>query len=345
MKRTGLLGVLCVAVVLASGCGRSTPEQPLNAGGSSFVNPLMQKWALMYQKDTPVAVKYKSIGSGMGIELMTNKTLDFGCSDAPMTDDELKKARAVGGEVLHIPLVIGAVVPAYNLPGIQHQVRFTGPLLADIFLGKITKWNDPRLQEIQEAVVTLPDKDIQVVHRVDGSGTTYVLTEYLSKVSPEWKKAKFGFATTVKFPTGIARPGNEGVTEEIHRLPGALGYIELTYAIQSEVQFGTVQNRAGSFISPGYFSINKAVESALTEIPEDLRYSLTDAPGELSYPITGSVFALVYESPPHNGKYIVEFLRWATHEGQKYAEELDYGPLPSSLVERVEQKLKRIRVN
>jgi len=316
--------------------------QQLSAGGSTFVTPLMTRWASEYEKAKGVKIQYQSVGSGEGIRQMIARSVDFGCSDAPMDEQDVLNARKVGGEVVHIPLIMGAVVPAYKLPDVEHPVRFTGPLLADIFLGKITKWNDPQLLAIQEKAVQLPDLDIKLAHRADGSGTTSIFTEYLSKTSPEWRD-KIGTNTAVKFPTGVARQGNEGVTEYIQQTSGALGYIELAYVFKTGIQFGAVKNKAGKFIQGGLFTITEAVENALSTIPDDLRYSIVDAAGEQSYPISGTTWALVYVKPPAKGKAIVDFLRWATHEGQKFADELDYAPLPPALVDRVDKKLKTIQ--
>jgi phosphate transport system substrate-binding protein len=334
------------AIVLAlASCGDGgKQEQRLNAGGSSFVYPMMSKWASQYQKTQGVQVNYQSIGSGGGIQQMIAKTLDFGCTDAPMNEEQLKKAQESGGEVVHIPLVMGAVVPIYNLQGINQPLRFTGPVLADIYLEKIKKWNDPELAQLNPGV-ELPDQDILTVHRSDGSGTTYIWVDYLSKVSPvEWK-TRVGVATSVNWPGGVAAKGNEGVAGKVSQSPGAIGYVELIYALQNKISFGVVQNQEGIFVTPSLESVTAAAQGALTHIPDDLRYSLTNAPGKDSYPISGTVWAVLYINQPRaKGEAVVRFLRWVTHEGQEYAKDLDYARLPGELVGRLEKKLDQVRL-
>jgi phosphate ABC transporter phosphate-binding protein len=335
MKQNAITVILCftAAVVGCSGCGSGKPR--LNGAGSTFVFPMMSKWAAEYDKARGVEVNYQSIGSGGGIQQMTAKTADFGCTDGPMNEEQLHKAKETGGDVLHIPVVMGAVVPAYNLEEVSQPLLFSGPLLADIFLGKIKKWNDKAIQELNSGV-TLPDKDIGVVHRSDGSGTTYVWVDYLAKVSPEWKK-KVGVATSVDWPVGEGAKGNEGVSGRVKGAPGAIGYIELTYALQNNIKFGSVKNKEGAPIKAALKSVSAAAANALKEIPEDLRYSITDAGGKDSYPISGTVWAVIYVDQPHGkGQQVVDFLRWTTHEGQQFCEDLSYTKLPPGLVERVE---------
>jgi phosphate transport system substrate-binding protein len=277
---------------------------------------MMSKWAAEYKKAKGIEVNYQSIGSGGGIQQMTAQTFDFGCSDGPMNEEQLKKAVEVNGEVLHIPMVMGAVVPAYNL-GLKETVRFSGPVLADIYLGKIKKWNDPALQALNPGVA-LPDLDIVVVHRADGSGTTYIWVDYLAKVSTAWK-TKVGVGTSVNWPTGIGQKGNEGVTRQTKQTNGAIGYVELIYALQNKVDYGLVRNQEGAFINASLASITAAASDALKEIPDDLRYSLTNAPGKDSYPISGTSWAVLYvKQAPERGKAVVDFLRWCTHEGQQF---------------------------
>jgi phosphate ABC transporter phosphate-binding protein len=336
---------LCTALVFflvaATGTGCSSGEKPrLHAGGSTFIDSLMKKWAREYNAEHEVELDYQSIGSGDGIRLMTSQQLDFGCTDGPMTDAELAQARSVGGEVVHVPLVLGAVVPAYNLKENDQPVRFTGALLADIFLGKIKKWNDPRLQAVQEGMVRLPNLDITVVYRSDGSGTTYIFTEYLSRVSPAWKD-QVGFGTRVKFPAGAERQGNSGVAEEIQHVRGAIGYLELTYALDSELGWGSIQNKAGNFVHGGMYGVREAA-AAVTDFPDDLRYSLVDQPGKDAYPISGTTWAIVYKNPPRSAKAIVNFLRWATGPGQNYVTDLNYVALPPSLLERARKQIEAI---
>ncbi len=343
MKRILELAVRCVVVSAVLACGGCKSGKPrLNGAGSTFVYPMMSKWAAEYDKARQIEVNYQSIGSGGGIQQMTAKTADFGCTDGPMNEEQLQKAKESGGEVFHIPLVMGAVVPAYNLPGLKEPLTFSGPILADIFLGKIKKWNDKEIQELNPGAA-LPDMGINVVHRSDGSGTTYVWVDYLSKVSPEWKK-KVGVATSVSWPAGEGAKGNEGVAGRVKAAPGALGYIELIYALQNDIKFGLVRNKEGVAVRADLKSVTAAGYNSLKEIPDDLRYSITDADGKDSYPIAGTVWAVIYvNQPAGKGNEVVDFLRWVTHEGQRYCEELHYAKLPRGLVERVEKKLDAVK--
>jgi phosphate transport system substrate-binding protein len=337
-----LVCLAAAATVGIGGCGGGGKPR-LNGAGSTFVYPMMSKWAAEYDKAKGVEVNYQSIGSGGGIQQMTAKTADFGCTDGPMNEEQLQKAKETGGEVVHIPLVMGAVVPAYNLEGVTEPLTFSGPLLADIFLGKVKKWNDKAIQDLNPGVA-LPDKDIGVVHRSDGSGTTYVWVDYLAKVSPEWKK-RVGVATSVDWPAGEGAKGNEGVAGRVKASPGAIGYIELIYALQNDIKFGLVKNKEGAAIKADLKSITAAADNALKEIPEDLRYSITDAAGKDSYPISGTTWAVVYVNQPSGkGQQVVDFLRWATHEGQQFTEDLHYAKLPPGLVERVDKKLASIQM-
>jgi phosphate transport system substrate-binding protein len=341
--------LLAALAVWTVGCG-STAVSPgggsgsgrLNGGGATFVYPMMSKWSSVYAKEKGTKVNYQSTGSGAGIQQMIAKTFDFGCSDAPMNDEQLASAREKGGEVVHIPLVMGGVVPAYNLPGVDTPVKFTGPLLADIFLGKIKKWNDPALQKINSGL-NLPDQEIVIVHRSDGSGTTYIFAEYLSKVSDEWK-SKVGVSTSLKWPVGIGQKGNEGVAGQITRSVGSIGYVELIYALQNNIKFGPVQNSAGEFVSASLQSVAAAATNALTTIPEDLRYSLTNAPGKESYPISGTNWGIMYRNQPQGvAQELVSFFRWVLRQGQDYTEELHYARLPAGLIERAEKKLDEVK--
>jgi phosphate transport system substrate-binding protein len=304
---------------------------------------MMTDWAKVYRNEKGVEVNYQSKGSSTGIEQMTEKAIDFGCSDAPMNEQQLKKAEAAGGKVVHVPLVMGAVVPVYNLPGVEKPLKFSGPVLADIFQRKITKWNDPALVKLNEGVM-LPAQDIKVVHRSDGSGTNYIFTEFLSKVSPEWEKAiKFG--TSVNWPAGtVGEKGNEGVTKAVKDSPGTIGYVELLYALKNKMGYGAVQNSAGNYIHADLNSVTEAAKGALKDIPADLRFSLTNASGAQSYPISGTVWAICYtQQPPDKTQALVEFLRWSTHEGQARAADLHYARLPEELVARVDQQLAQIK--
>jgi phosphate transport system substrate-binding protein len=338
----GIIG--CGGDSTAPGGKSSVAGGRINGGGSSFVYPIMTQWASVYDKEKGVKVNYQPIGSGGGIQQMTAKTIDFGCSDAPMNDDQLKNARGNGGEVVHIPLVMGGAVPVYNLPGIEKPLRFTGPVLAGIFLGTIKKWNDPQLTAINPGV-ELPDQEIAVIHRSDGSGTTYMWSEYLSKVSKEWAKT-VGFGTSLKWPTGSGQKGSDGVAGQVGRSKGSIGYVELIYALHNKIQYGLVQNAEGEFVMADLGSITAAARNGLESIPDDLRYSLTNVKGKDSYPISGTVWAIVYAKlRPREGQLVVDFLRWVTHEGQNYAEGLQYARLPEGLVKRVEEKLAKIKVS
>ena len=344
MMRTLLVGLACFGAATL-GCGPSgTGAKPrLNGGGSTFVYPMMSKWSAEYDKLKGVEVNYQSIGSGGGIQQMTAKTFDFGCTDGPMNEEQLKKAKEVGGDVIHIPLVMGAVVPAYNLAEVKEPLVFSGPVLADIFLAKIKKWNDKAIQDLNPGV-QLPDIDIGVVHRSDGSGTTYIWADYLSKVSPEWK-SKVGTGTSLEWPAGEGAKGNEGVAGRVKATPGALGYIELIYALQNNIEFGKVKNKAGSVVTGSLQSVTAAANNSLTNIPEDLRYSITNADGKDSYPISGTTWAVIYvKQPAGKGKQVVDFLRWCTHDGQKYCEALKYATLPKGLVEKIDKKLDSVQV-
>jgi phosphate transport system substrate-binding protein len=325
----------------------TTTAKRLNGGGSSFVYPLMSKWVGIYEKEKNVQVNYQSVGSGAGIHKMTAKEFDFGCTDAPMNQEQMEKAKKAGGEVIHIPLVMGAVVPAYNLEEVTETLQFTGPLLADIFLRKITKWNDERIKAINPNVASqLPAKNINVVRRADGSGTTYIFSDYLSKVSPEWKES-VGVDTSLHWPGDtIGAKGSEGMAGQIKLNPGAIGYIEVTYVLQNKISFGSVQNQAGEFILGSLDSVVIAANNCLTQIPDDMRFSLTNAPGKGPYPICGTVWAVLYTNQTgENGQQVVDFLRWATREdkGQKYTRDLHYAPLPKGVIDRIDAKLAQIK--
>jgi len=315
----------------------------LNAAGSTFVFPMMSKWSSEYDKAKSVEVNYQSIGSGGGIQQMTEKTADFGCTDGPMTEKQLSLAKEKGGDVFHIPLCMGAVVPAYNLDEVKEPLIFSGPVLADIYLAKIKKWNDKAIQDLNPGV-KLPDKEIGVVYRSEGSGTTYVWVDYLAKVSPEWKE-KVGVSTSVKWPIGEGAKGNEGVAGRVKSNPGSIGYIELTYALSNNIAFGHVKNKEGVPIKAELKSIQAAADNSLKNIPDDLRYSITDADGKDSYPISGTVWAVIYvNQPSDNGKHVVDFLRWITHDGQELTGPLNYVRLPKGLVERLEKKLDQVKI-
>jgi phosphate transport system substrate-binding protein len=293
-----------------------------------------------YGKINPNArIDYNSQGSGAGVQGIVKQTVDFGASDGPMTDAELKSAP---GEILHIPTVLGAVVLTYNLAGVAQPLRFSPEVIADIFLGKIKKWNDARIQA-ENAGVNLPGTDIVVVHRSDGSGTSDVFTDYLSKVSPEWKE-KVGRNKSPQWPTGIGGKGNEGVTGQIKNTPNTIGYVELAYAVQNKLPVGLIKNRSGNFVEPSLDAVTAAAAETVGSIPEDLRASITDAAGATIYPISSYTYILVYKDQKDavKGKLLVDFLWWGIHDGEKFAKDLQYAPLPEEIVKRAEAKLSSI---
>ena len=349
MTRMGMTVTCCaLAALLVAGCKASStsggpPEGlggetiKLNAAGSTFVYPLMSKWSSEYQKVAHgVEVNYQSIGSGGGIRQLVAHTVQFGATDGPMTDEQLKEAKS---PVVHIPLAMGAVVPTYELAALAHPIQFTAETLAAIFLGQITTWNDPRLAAANPDL-TLPASPIVVIHRSDGSGTTYVWVDYLSKVSPEWR-TKVGTATSVNWPVGLGGKGNEGVAGLVKQTPGAIGYVELTYALQNKMPVGSVKNRAGNVITPTIDSVTAAAAGALSSIPDDLRYSITDSPGPQAWPISGTTWAVIYADMTAGParRAVLGFLRWTLHDGQRFCGALDYAPLPGDLVKRADAKL------
>jgi len=324
------------ALMLAS--GPASAQMLVNGAGATFPYPIYSKWFDEYARiDANVRFNYQSIGSGGGIRQITERTVDFGASDGPMTDEQLKKAP---GELFHIPTVMGAVVATYNLPG-SPKLRFTPEVLADIFLGKITKWNDDRIARLN-AGVTLPSQPIVIVHRSDGSGTTFIWVDYLSKVSPEWEQ-KVGRGTSVKWPAGLGGKGNEGVSGQVKSTPGALGYVELAYAIGNKLPAAAIRNAAGKFVEPSIESTTAAAATARS-MPADFRVSLTNAPGDVAYPVASFTWLLVYKEQPDavKGKALTNFLWWATHEGQRYASDLLYAPLPAPVVKQIEAKIREI---
>jgi len=321
----------------------------INGAGATFPYPLYSKLFDVYSKEHPgIHFNYQSIGSGGGIRMITQKTVDFGASDAPMTDEQLKAAPGL----LHFPTVMGADVVAYNLPGVK-TLKFTGPLVADIFLGKITKWNDPAIAKVNPGV-ELPDQDITVCHRSDGSGTTYIFVDYLSKVSPQWAK-DVGKSTSVKWPTGLGGKGNEGVTALIQQTPGSIGYIELIYAANNHIPFADIQNHEGNFVTASLNGVTAAGDAAArlanrvrlaVNMPAEFRVSITDAPGGASYPISSFTYLLVYrqQTDKAKGQQIIDFLKWALHDGQQYGPPLQYAPLPVPVVALEDKQIKEIRL-
>jgi phosphate transport system substrate-binding protein len=326
-------------VLLAGISATASAQMTINGAGATFPYPIYSKWFDEYAKvDPSVRFNYQSIGSGGGQKQILAQTVDFGASDGPMSDDNLAKAP---GKLLHIPTVAGADVVAYNLPG-NPALKFDADTIAGIFLGQIKKWNDPKIAALSPGV-TLPDQEIVVVHRSDGSGTTYIWTDYLSKISPEWK-TKVGTNTSVNWPTGIGGKGNEGVAGQIKQTPGAVGYVELIYAIQNKMPYADVKNSAGEFVKASLESITAAMATA--EIPDDFRFSMTNAPGKGAYPIAGATWLLVYEQQKDatKGKKLVEFLKWAAKDGEKMAQDLQYAPLPESLQQRVLKRIDDIKM-
>lgn len=313
----------------------------INGAGATFPYPLYSKWFSDYQKVEPkVQFNYQSIGSGGGIKQFTEKTVDFGASDAPMAEEQMAKSPV---PVIHVPTVLGAVVVTFNLSGVEKGLKLTPDIVADMFLGKITKWNDERITKLNPKV-KLPGDAVLVVHRSDGSGTTGIFTDYLSKVSPEWKE-KVGQGTAVNWPTGLGGKGNEGVAGLLKQTPGSVGYVEMIYAENNGLNYAALKNKAGQFSLPSTKSVTAAANGALKTLPSDFRVSITNADGRESYPISGFTYLLVYEKmPKEKGQPIVNFLKWAIKDGQKNAEPLHYAPLPKQLTAKVEAKIKTIKL-
>jgi phosphate transport system substrate-binding protein len=340
--------LIAVALGTISGCGGGgdgNQVKELAAGGSTFVDPMMKSWAKSYDTAKGVKIDYKGGGSGKGISQMTEGIYAFGCTDAPMNEEELKTAKEKGGDVVHIPLVIGSIAPAYNVKEVKEPIKFSGPVLADIFLGKITKWNDPAIKELNKNV-DLPDKAIKVVHRSDPSGSTFIWTTFLSAASKEWaNNPKLGASKEVVWPTGEGAKGTDGVADQVKATDGAIGYIEVLYALNKDVKFGSVRNQAGKDIMPDDMeALSAAADAKLSDIPDNLCFTLVDASGEKSYPICGVVWAVAYTNqPPERKQTLVDFLRWITHDGQKDAPTLHYAMLPKGLVERIDKKLETIK--
>jgi phosphate transport system substrate-binding protein len=333
MKKTTLLALVCAAAAAHA------ETIQLTGAGATFPAPIYSKWFSDYNKMHPdVQINYQSIGSGGGIKQITEKTVDFGATDAPMSDAELQKAPGIQ----HIPTVMGAVVVIANLPSVKQALKFTPETLAAIFLGKITKWSDPALAK-DNAGVKLPDEPVTVVHRSDGSGTSYVWTDYLTKVSPAWKAGP-GTGKSVSWPVGLGGKGNEGVTGMVLQTEGAIGYVELAYANQNKLTPAVLKNREGAWVKASLDSVSAAAAKA--EIPDDYRVSITDAPGKDAYPVSSFTYLLVYKDQPDakKGATLVNFLWWAIHDGQKTAAALDYAPLPKPVVHKLEGTLKKLTV-
>jgi len=311
----------------------------LTGAGATFPFPLYSKWIAEYNKQNPnVKINYQSIGSGGGIRQITANTVDFGATDAPMKEDEAKQAT---GKLFHIPATIGAVVIAYNVPEATSVLKLAPEVLVDIYAGKIKKWNDPKIKA-DNADAKLPAKDIAVVYRTDGSGTTAVFTDYLGKVSPEWKD-KVGVGKVVNWPTGLGAKGNEGVTGQVKTTPYTIGYIERAYASQNKLPMAELKNKAGKFVAPSIEAMSAAADAV--EVPDELFVSLSNADGEAAYPITSYSYLLVYEDAKDavKGEALAKYVWWGLHDGQKFAKDLDYAPIPAKVLTKVEARLKELR--
>jgi phosphate transport system substrate-binding protein len=342
--------LLAAALAFSSACsgergdsttpGASGETVRLQGAGATFPNPLYQKWLSEYGKvNAKAKIDYQSIGSGGGIQQIQSQTVDFGASDAPMSDEDLKKAP---GEILHIPTVLGAVVITYNLSSVTQPLRFSSDVIADIFLGKIKRWDDARIKADNPGV-SLPATDISVVHRSDGSGTTAVFTDYLAKVSPEWK-IKPGAGKSIDWPVGIGGKGNEGVSGQVKQTPNTIGYVELAYAVQTKLPVALIKNKSGNFVEPSFDAVTAAAAESLAATPDDLRVSITDAAGASAYPISAYTYLLVYKDQKDatKGKLLVDFLWWSIHDGERFAKDLQYSPLPPQIVEKASAKINSI---
>jgi len=330
---------LLVCLLTAGLAATASAQMTINGAGATFPYPIYSKWFDAYAKiDPSVRFNYQSIGSGGGQKQILAQTVDFGASDGPMSDENLGKSP---GKLLHIPTVAGAVVITYNLAG-NRALKLDGETIADIYLGKITKWNDPKITALN-AGTNLPGDDIVVVHRSDGSGTTFIFTDYLSKVSPEWKQ-KAGSNTSVSWPGGgLGGKGNEGVSGQVKQTPNSIGYVELIYAIQNKMPYADLKSAGGDFVKPTIDSVTAALAGA--NVPDDFRFSMTNSSGSGAYPIAGATWLLVYQEQKdaQKGKKLVEFLKWAETDGQKMAKDLDYAPLPDSLQARVLRRIGEIK--
>jgi phosphate transport system substrate-binding protein len=333
-------GIAVISAGIGLLAGSAHAQLQLNGAGATFPYPMYSKWFNSYiQVDDSVRFNYQSIGSGGGIKQITEQTVDFGASDGPMTDEQLK---AAPGHIMHFPTVMGAVVMTYNVEGVQTGLKLTPEAIAGIFLGKITKWNDAQLTAANPGV-NLPPRDIIVIHRSDGSGTSYIFTDYLSKISKDWGN-KVGKGTSVNWPVGLGGKGNEGVTGLVKQMPFSIGYVELIYALSNELPFAQVKNQAGTLVTPSLDSVTAAAAALVQSMPEDFRVSITNAPGADAYPISGLTWLLVYEKQKDaaKGAKLVQFLKWMMHDGQKLATDLHYAPLPKEVVAKEEQALLKI---
>ena len=333
-----LIAALTAALIATTATAQKVQ---INGAGATFPNPIYSKWFAEYNRMHPnVEINYQSIGSGGGIRQLTAQTVFFGATDGPMTNDQIF---AAGAPILHLPTVLGGVVPVYEIPGVSGEIRFTGRILADIFLGKITRWNDPAIKSVNPNL-NLPNLDITVVHRSDGSGTSYIWCDYLSKVSPDYRKT-VGVATSVNWSVGVGGKGNEGVSGLVKQTPGAIGYVELIYAIQNKISYRSVQNASGEFVRATTETVSNAAAQAARSMPKDFRVSITNAPGHDVYPVSSFTWLLFYENPKdkQRARIMKDFVKWALTEGQRFAPDLGYAPLPAEVVNQEMQALGRIR--
>ena len=335
-----MAGALVAAAFAGTGLANAAGSLSLNGAGATFPYPIYSKWFYEYNKATGVAINYQSIGSGGGIQQLTNGTVDFGASDAPMTDDQVSKVKS---GVLHFPTVAGAVAIAYNVPGVQNGLKLDADTLSGIYLGTITKWNDPAIVALNEGV-NLPDLNITVAHRSDGSGTSNIFTSYLTKVSLKWAST-VGFGTAVKWPVGVGGKGNEGVAGLISQIPGTVGYVELAYAVKNKLTYAVMKNRSGKFVEPTLASTTAAANGALRRMPKDFRMMITNAAGEDVYPICGFTWLLINKNYADSakGKAITDFLKWYLETGETMASDLYYAPLPESLVSKVKAQIDEVK--
>jgi phosphate transport system substrate-binding protein len=341
MKR--LAGMLLVVLALG-GMVWAQNALLINGAGATFPYPIYSKWFDEFHKTNSAQINYQSVGSGAGIKQVTEGTVDFGATDGPMNDDQIKAYRAKNGTgILHFPTVLGAVVPTYNIPGVNSALNFTPDALAGIFLGRISKWNDPAIVNANKGV-NLPANDIVVIHRSDGSGTTYIWTDFLAKVSGDWKD-KVNKGTSVNWPVGLGGKGNEGVTGLIKQTPNSIGYVELIYAAQNKVPYGTVKNSAGTFVKADLASVTEAALGAVKTMPEDFRVSITNAPGKNAYPISSFTWLLIPEKFKDGGKRdaLKGFVKWAITDGQGFAENLSYAKLPKEVIDKELKAIDKVQ--
>ncbi|MDQ3019105.1 MAG: phosphate ABC transporter substrate-binding protein PstS [Bacteroidota bacterium] len=344
-----LITVIILSITLIS-CGDkkdgsiSKPGAQINGAGATFPYPIYSKWFNEYAKiNKDAKINYQSIGSGGGIKQITEGTVDFGATDSPMSNEEIEKANSKNNNnIFHIPTVIGSVVLTYNIPGVDKNINLTPEAISGIYSGIIKKWNDPLIQK-ENSAIKLPDKEIIVTYRTDGSGTTFVFTDYLGKVSPDWK-TNVGVANSVKFPVGQGGKGNEGVTGLVKQIEFSIGYVELIYALQNNLKYANVKNQEGEYVAPNLESLTKAAEQSVTEMPEDFRQSITNAKGKDSYPISSYTYLLIYEKQkdPNKGKTLKEFLVWSLNDGEKFAKDLGYAPLPPTVIKKALEKVSKI---